>query len=364
LHVALLTTSWPRDDADASGRFLANQVERLRASGVRVDVVGPRSAVGARTGFRDAGLASGGGVVRNAMRRPWLVPVMLVSMVLTLRRVARSADIVHANWLLTAPIAALAGKPLLLTLHGSGTAGSFSDLALAQHRPRWFRWLVRRAAVVAAVSAPLADAARAAGAHHVERIPHGVDVADQPRTEPDELTMLFAGRLSHEKGLDVLVEAIAAAPAGSTLASAKLIVVGDGPERTRLEPLGIEPLGFVPQEQLVQLYDRASLLVMPSRSEGFGVVALDAMARGVPVVASDVGGLGKLVEHERTGLLVPANEPGALRMALERLLCDAQLRAEFGRNAYDVARTGYGWGQVTQALTTAYEKACKTSILG
>lgn len=359
MRVALLTTSWPRDASDASGRFLANQVERLRAADIEVDVVAPRSAVGPSTGFRDGGLASGGGVVANALRRPWMVPLLLTSMVLTLRRVARGADVVHANWLLTAPIAALSGRPVVLTLHGSGTAGRFSDLALAERRPRLFRWLVRRAAIVVAVSEPLAEAARAGGARRVMIIPHGVDVPDEPRVEPDEATVLVAGRLSPEKGIDVFVDALAGAREDSMLRSAAVVVAGDGPEAHHLVRVGVTPLGFVDQERLRELYDGASILVMPSRSEGFGVVALEAMARGVPVVASNVGGLGRLVEHDTTGILVPPGDPRELALAIELLLCDAALRTRLGRNAQDRARTSYGWGPATRALADAYASAAR-----
>ena len=83
----------------------------------------------------------------------------------------------------------------------------------------------------------------------------------------------------------------------------------------------------MPRPELERLLAGAAVVACPSRREGFGIVCAEAMARGRAVVASDVGGLKDLVEHERTGLLVPPQDPAALRAALERLLADEQLRA-------------------------------------
>lgn len=369
IRVALLTTSWPRDEQDATGRFLANQVARLEAAGVDVLIVAPRRMLdgagnAARreardSGFRDFGLTGGAGVVANIRRRPWRVPLLLASMAIAIRRAARSANVVHANWLITAPIAAVGGRPVVLTLHGSGTAGRFEDLALAERRPRLFRWLIRRAAVVTGVSQLLTDAARSAGARCALEIPHGVDVPERTGAPAasNQVTALFAGRLSPEKGVDVLVEAF------EQLDGVQLVVAGDGPERERLERAALgdrmELLGFVSQAELGHRLDGASMLVMPSRREGFGVVALEAMARGVPVVASRVGGLARLVEHERTGLLVPPGDASALRAAIERLRDDPALCSRLGAMARARASEQYGWDRVTAAMLEAYELAAR-----
>ena len=86
MRVVMLTTSWPRDEGDYAGRFLVNQVRELERAGVEVEVLAPGR------GFNDHGLAYGAGVVANAKRRPWKVPLMLWSMLRALRRAARRAD--------------------------------------------------------------------------------------------------------------------------------------------------------------------------------------------------------------------------------------------------------------------------------
>lgn len=361
VRVAVLTTSWPRDERDATGRFLANQVERLRAADCHVDIVAPRSALAG--GFRDHGLAGGAGIVANARRAPWRVPLLLINMARAIRRAARHADVVHANWLLTAPIAALAGKPVVLTLHGSGTAGRFEDLRIAEDMPWLFRWLVRRAAVVVGVSPLLADAARAAGARRVIEIPHGVDVPTHRLVERRNVidttpVALFAGRLSPEKGTEILARAWEGDASAAPLTAARLVIAGDGPERARLARVpGAELLGVLSSSELAAQYDRAALLVMPSLREGFGVTALEAMAHGVPVVASRVGGLARLVEHEVTGLLVTPGDAGELRAAVERLLTDDDLRARLGAAGRAEATENYSWVRVTDLLLDAYRVA-------
>ena len=154
MRVVVLTTSWPRTEREFAGRFVADAVERLRERGVEVEVLAPGS------GYRDYGLAYGGGMAANVRRRPWLAPLMLLSMWLAVRRAARSADLVHAHWLLTAAVARFAGRPWVVTLHGSGSAGRFSDEELARERPGLVRRLLRPAAAVICVSETLAAAVR------------------------------------------------------------------------------------------------------------------------------------------------------------------------------------------------------------
>ena len=122
MKVAVFTTSYPRHEGDLAGRFVFDLVRRLRDRGVEIDVVAPGD-------YRDFGLtgSGGAGLVASVRGRPWLAPPLFASMVRSLRRAARSTDLVHANWLAGAAVARFAGKPFVVTLHGSGTAGRFSD---------------------------------------------------------------------------------------------------------------------------------------------------------------------------------------------------------------------------------------------
>ena len=329
LRVAVYTTSYPRDERDAAGRFVADAVERLRAGGVRVRVIVPE-------------LPGAGTVVSKLRRAPWRTPGFLARSVVALRRA--DVDLVHAHWLLAGLVAALAGKPFVLTLHGSGSAGRLSDLELARRTPRFVGWLVGRARLVIAVSEPLAEAARRCGARDVRVIPNGIEVPAEVAPEAEDLEVLFAGRLSAEKGIEELVEATR---------GLNLVVAGDGPLRS-LVP---HALGFLSQDELRDRYARAAVVVCPSRTEGFGVVCAEAMAHGKAVVATAVGGLQELVRHERTGLLVEPGNTVALRHAIDRLLADRTLRRRLGEAARADVAERFAWPSVTQATIEAYRAA-------
>jgi glycosyltransferase involved in cell wall biosynthesis len=328
MRVAVLTTSYPRYPGDVVGRFVADAVEHVRRRGIDVEVVGPEQ-------FRGYGLTFGDGVLGNLRRRPWLalfVPALLASFV----RAARSveADLLHAHWLPSGWVAARTGRPYVVQVWGT-------DVEVARRAPRLARRVLQGARLVIAASTALADSARRLGAARVEVIPSGVDLPPDVGAEAIPPEVLYAGRLSPEKGVDELV----AATAGMNL-----VVAGDGPLRARVPGV----LGFVPHDELHRLYARAAVVACPSRREGFGVACLEAMAHGRPVVATDVGGLRDLVADGETGLVVPPRDPVALRGALERLLGDPGLRRQLGAAGRERARERFSWAAVTDATVAAY----------
>ena len=331
MKIAVLTTSYPRYPGDAVGRFVADAVEHVRRRGVDVEVVGPEQ-------FRGFGLTYGHGVVGNLRRRPWLAlfaPAMLASFVRSARRV--DADLLHAHWLPAGWVAARTGKPYIVQVWGT-------DIELARRVPRLARGILRGARLVIAASSALAENARALGAAEVRVISSGVDVPAEVGEEANPPEVLYAGRLSAEKGVLELVEAAR---------GMKLVIAGDGPLRGRVP----EALGFVPHEELQRLYARAAVVACPSRREGFGVACLEAMAHGRPVVATNVGGLRDLVVDGETGLLVSPRDPQALRAALKRLLADSELRHRLGMAGRDRARERFSWDTVTEATVAAYRMA-------
>jgi glycosyltransferase involved in cell wall biosynthesis len=338
VRVTVLTTSYPRWDGDAAGRFVADAVEHVRGRGVDVDVVSAQS-------FRHYGLAYGHGVLGNMKRRPWLaalVPLMLASFAQAARDTAASSDVVHAHWLPAGWVAARTTRPFVVTLHGT-------DVAVAERLPGLARIVLRGAAVVVAVSNAVAAVARRFGREDVRVIPNGVEVPPAgANPEADPPSILYAGRLSKEKGVLELVAATRGLP---------LVVAGDGPLRRRVP----EARGFVSRDELERLYERSAVVACPSRREGFGVACLEAMAHAKPVVASAVGGLLDLVVDGETGLLVEPRDPIALRAALERLLADRELRARLGAAARDRAAREFSWPRVEEALLRAYEDAASVA---
>ena len=334
MKVAVLTTSYPRTREDVAGRFVADAVEHVRRRGIEVEVVSP-------LGFRHYGIAYGSGVVGNLRRRParaLLLPLMLRELRRAAGRASRDADLVHAHWLPLGGIALRLGRPFIVQLWGT-------DVELARRAPWLARRILRRARLTLCASNALADAARELGAREVRVIGSGVEVPPSVGEEARPPEVLFAGRLSAEKGI---LDLMAAADNGM-----KLTIAGDGPLRDRVPGA----LGFVPHDQLGPLYDRAAVVAVPSHREGFGVACAEAMAHGRPVVAAAVGGLLDLVVPEETGLLVPPGDVGALREALQRLLADEELRARLGANARRRAEETLSWDRVTDLTLAAYEEA-------
>jgi glycosyltransferase involved in cell wall biosynthesis len=334
LRVAVLTTSYPRSADDAAGRFVADAVDHVRARGIEVDVVGPQQ-------YRHYGIAYGHGVMGNLRRRPWLaffLPALLADFVRAARLV--DADLLHAHWLSAGWVAARTGKPYVAQVWGT-------DVELARRMPGLARRVLREARLVIAASSALADQARQLGALDVRVIPSGVDLPLTVGAERDPPEVLYAGRLSPEKGVLELLEAAS---------GLNLVIAGDGPLRDRVP----QARGFVPPAELHRLYARAAIVACPSHREGFGVACLEAMAHGRPVVATSVGGLRDLVVDGDTGLVVPPRDPAALRAALEHLLGDQHLRHRLGVAGRERARVHFSWEAATDATVAAYADAVGT----
>ena len=331
MKVLVLTTSYPRDAADPAGRFVLDAVEHVRARGVEVEVVSPAS-------FRHFGLAYGHGIVGNIRARPWLA-LLVPAFLWNFRRAAArvDADLVHAHWLAAGAVAMTLRRPYIVQVWGT-------DVELARRVPRLARPVLRRARLVIAASHSLAAAARALGAQEVRVVPSGVAIPESVAAPEEPPHVLYVGRLSAEKGVLELVEAARGLP---------LRVVGDGPLRVRVPGA----VGFVPPGELGPWYERAAVVVVPSRREGYGVVAREAMAWGRPVVASAVGGLLDAVDDGVTGVLVPPGDVRALRSALERLLGDAELRARLGAAGREKVQRELSFDAAADALVRVYEDA-------
>jgi glycosyltransferase involved in cell wall biosynthesis len=328
VRVVVLTTSYPRSADDVAGHFVADGVDALRAAGLVVDVVSPAT-------FRHFGIAYGGGIVQNLRARPWLVlalPAFLASFALAARRAARAGDVVHAHWLPSALPALATGRPFVLQLWGT-------DVELARRVPWLARPLVRRARIVVGASAYLAEAARELGAREVRVVPPSFPRPDRVAEPAEPPHVLYVGRLSEEKGIHEFVDATDGLPS---------VIVGDGPLRDSVP----EAIGFVPPSQIGAYYERAAVVCVPSRREGYGFVAHEAMAYGRPVVATRVGGLADAIEDGVTGVLVPPEQPRALRESLLELLGSAARRRVLG-DAARRATSGSDSGRLAEVLAAA-----------
>ena len=240
------------------------------------------------------------------------------------------------------------------------------------------------------IAATVAEEKQLAELYHadtskIEVIPPGVDTSrfypipqdealDALNLPRDKNMILFVGRIEPLKGLDTLIRALAYLRYEKDLRCCPhyLVIIGGDPSATEAninaelarnihlcEDLHLDDmvlfLGKRSQEFLPYYYSAAELLVMPSHYESFGMVALEAMACGTPVVASHVGGLVHLVKDNETGLIVPNGDPKALGEALARLLLDDDFREKLGKAAIRHARK-YSWDRISQEIKTVYDK--------
>lgn len=199
----------------------------------------------------------------------------------------------------------------------------------------------------------------------VEVVWNGVPV--QPARIPLSLppTVSYAGRLTQSKGVDILLRAFV--PVVREHPAARLLIAGDGPERTRLETLvdqldltgNVSMLGHLSQRALGRQLSSTWVRVLPSRwAEPFGVAAAEAMMRGTAVVASRSGGLTDIVQDHKTGFLVTPNDPAAFAEALVTLLSNRELAEEMGTAARTAALEKFSVNTMATQFEQLYQRMC------
>lgn len=284
-----------------------------------------------------------------------------------LRRLGRGHDVIHFH---TARAHALApacrglGARLVVTRR-------------MDYRPRggiYTRWLYGRMTdVVIAISRGVREALLAAGvpAERIRLVPSGVDpealLAPPGARETlraawgvtdDQVVVLAVGALVRRKGHDLLLEAAARLQGAARL---RVVLCGDGPEAGALREraarlrLPVVLAGF--RGDVAACLAAADIVAMPSRREGLGVAALEAMAAGKPLIATRVGGLAEVVRQEETGFLVPPEDVPALAAALGRLLADPELRGRLGAAGRDRVRAEYTADRMAAGTVACYQGA-------
>ncbi|MEJ5187439.1 MAG: glycosyltransferase family 4 protein [Candidatus Geothermincolales bacterium] len=182
---------------------------------------------------------------------------------------------------------------------------------------------------------------------------------------PDRRMVLFVGRLVYEKGVQTVIEAMPKVL--EEVPDLCFLVAGTGPHARALqalvEELGlshkIKMLGFVDSETLVKFYKSADLTVVPSLYEPFGMVVLEAMVAGCPVIVADTGGLKEIVVHEETGLRFRPGDPDSLAQAMIRVLKDQELAQRLSRDAMKFIEERYNWRRIARNTMEIYEKAVR-----
>lgn len=271
---------------------------------------------------------------------------------------------VHTPFVPTLPMLALKDSrvPVVGTFHTNFTPEG--DGFIKRFLP-FMREYLRRLDARIAVSATSADLMRRTfgGTYHV--IPNGVDARGfaagrpQPVAGDDGLTLLFVGRLDPRNGLDELIEAAAIASGRTPL---RLLVMGDGELRETYERMARRALG----ERVVFLgtrvaskidwYATADVLCAPMHVASFGLVLLEAMAAGKPIIANRIAGFSDVMTHEREGLFVDTRDPQAFAAAIASLAATPERRRRFGAAGRRRA-AAYAWERIAPAIVDVYREA-------
>lgn len=282
-------------------------------------------------------------------------------------------DIVHVFFSLPTgamlPFLGLGDTPVIVSLRGSDVPGYDPYQKNLERAHRLLRpltrWIWRRATRVVAVCESLGRLAlRTDPRLRYSVIPNGVDLTRfRPSTRgrsrrEGKIRCLAVARLVERKGLEDLILAIASLERGRF----ELEILGSGPDEGKLKDLachlGVSRevifAGPVSRNQLPGRYRDADIFTLASREEAFGNVFAEAMASGLPIVGSTVGGIPELVEHGKNGFLVPPREPRALAAAIRLLGDNPDLRAEIGRRNRAQAEANLSWARVTTRYLSTY----------
>ncbi len=274
-------------------------------------------------------------------------------------------DVVHAH----EPLAPSAGMfatlrsraPVVGTFHAFAERSALVDVSAPILRMVW-----RRLAVHVAVSKTAASFMGSRFGGDMRIVPNGVDVerfaAGSPAAGlPPGRRLLWVGRLDRQKGFPLAVRAFARLAPG--IPDLHLVVAGDGRERGVVAELPPEirgrvvMLGAVPHLELAAYHAASDVFVAPALGqESFGIVLVEAMAAGLPVVASRIPGYDEVVRDDVDGILVPPNDPAALAGAIERVLGRPDLALRLGESGRQRADE-FSWDRVTDAIETAYRDA-------
>ncbi len=271
-------------------------------------------------------------------------------------------DVVHAHEPLSPSVGMFAawrsGVPVVGTFHAFSERSRMFDVAAPTVRPLW-----RRLAARVAVSEAAADFVRSRLHGRVVVVPNGLDVdafasAEPAQGLPEGRRVLWVGRLDPQKGFAIALRAFELVAA--ELPDALLVVAGDGRDRAEVEalPPGVRDravmLGAVAHEVLPRYHAACEVYMSPAiGQESFGYVLVEAMAAGVPVVASDIPGYREVDRDGENGLLVPPRDPVALAGALLRVLGDPGLAARLGAAGRESA-AAFSWDRVAGRIESIY----------
>ena len=388
MRVLMLSWDFPPRATGGIAAQVSGLSAALAADGHDVIVL----TVADRPAELDAKPPEGVRVLRTLVDLPWLPPVETVTCTASANHAVTKLgsrftgelagwepDVVHGHdWQLgwaADSLAARYGVPFVLTMHGTERVRHGGQLPLGHptdiNSIEW--WLAFQADRMIAPTQFIVEQLVTGfelDVDHIAHIPNGIDpslwrhhgAASVPTRQRDPLVVSW-GRVQYEKGFQILARAIHALRA--RVPDVHSVIAGRGsylPElQTQIDVEGVSDLielpGFVDDADLRSLVHRAGCVVIPSLYEPFGIVALEALAAGAPLIVARTGGLAELVVGTHAGVTFEPGNPDDLADAIEQVLTNDELSTILVANARDLVERKYAWGAIARATVGVYEAA-------
>jgi len=406
LRIAIITSSYPRYDGDGTAPFVQSLTEAMRLRGHYLNVLAPYD-IAVDDEYRQTCATSrfkyiwprkwhilghARSLEGDAKLKPMaviLLPLFLCSAMLHLLRITRkqSSEIIHAHWLLpnglvAAWVAGIRKIPFIVSLHGSDMFVAGKNILFQGAA----KYILKRASGVSACSQELMDRAVKLGAGpNIKLIPWGanpdqffpLENKEEARTQlgwkKDEKIIFSLGRMVGKKGFNHLIAAFAELSQAHPSEGLKLVIGGEGPEKIALQvqaqQLGVAQLvrfpGRIAWDHVSKFLGAADIFVLPSvrdehgNMDGLPTVLLEAMACGLPCIASDIGGVNLVIRNGENGILVQPGSAESLNQALANVLSDPVRARQLGEAARIDVVNKFNWKNVALEFERLINDACQ-----
>ena len=393
--ILMITSSFPCNYQDGQGVIIARLAESLASLNYKIIILAPHYQelplhyyYGDISVFRfpyffpfkEEILATTPGMfyhisntIIGKLQLPFLFFSELIAALLICRK--ERVDIIHTHWIIPHGIIGIFtgnffGIPHVSSIHGTDVtiARQYSFLS------KMIRFIGKRCDAITVNSSYIREVFLSCGRNlpYPILIPMGVDLSifncvKQVNREDiyHKPLILFIGRLIRWKGIHILIQAMRLLI--KDYPEASLVIAGDGVCLKKLKELvsklGIESsvlfTGNIPGNEIISWYSKADIFILPSitdnnLTEGLGVVLLEAMASGVPVIGSNSGGIPDIIEDGVNGLLVPPGDPDALNTAIIRIIEDPDLAEKFRNAGLKTVRERFSWDQIAARFMEIY----------
>ncbi len=382
MKICFITTNFPRYIGDSEGTFIWEAARAVANQGHQVRVIAQHWAgyptyewmenvevIRPRYWFPENKeiLRHPGGGIPIIWKDSFLAKVQMLAFIfvqtLTVIRFSRGFDVIHTQWTLSAGIAILSRavhrRPILATLQGS----DLFQVPRSKTGKILTKWVLMYTQQITVLSRALLNEALNIGVSldKIKVIPNGVDINKFSPSKRRDNVILYVGSLIKRKGVNYLIEAFAML--ADIYPEYSLVIVGDGVDsvalRTDVQKRALSSkvifTGSLPPDLVRDWMQHAQVFVLPSIEEGLGVVLLEALACGTPIVASAVGGIVDVVSDDVGYLVSPAN-PEELKRSIEILIQDANIWEKMSKNARNKAVREYDWKKIANQFSVIYQK--------